>query len=538
MILTTVAAIYARKSKFTEKGDSITNQINICKKYLEDINITKVTIYKDEGFSGKNTDRPDFQKMMEDAYNNQFNLLICYKLDRISRTVSDFSTLVNELKGLEISFISVNEKFDTSTPMGMAMMYICSVFAQLERETISLRIRDNMYALAQNGNWLGGEAPTGFANKRIKYVDSNDKEKSLCILQPVEKEIELIKLIFSKYLELKSLSKVEKYMLSNNIKTKNGKDWSKNSLRTILTNPVYVKADEDIITYLKSQGANIFGESDGIHGILVYSKRKGKAGKNKDQKDWIYAIAAHEGIISSEEWLKVQKQISINRSKAPALGSSLNALLSGLARCAKCGSPMRIAYGKQYGNGTKKFYYSCSLKINSGKTRCNNRNINGEDLDAIIIDKLKKMSGDKGTLIYELKKYKEELENSVENLELKNINQGIKQNKVMLDNLLKNVAMTTDKEMVKLLFQKINDLQEENKLFEKKIEKLKEETAAQADTIQSCDAFMKLIKNFTMVADIATIEEKRKLVSSIIQKVYVNGDTGKVTIKFWGVDGI
>lgn len=538
MILTAVAAIYARKSKFTEKGDSITNQINICRKYLEDINITKVIIYKDEGFSGKNTDRPDFKKMMEDAYNKQFTLLICYKLDRISRNVSDFSTLVNELNGLEISFISVNEKFDTSTPMGMAMMYICSVFAQLERETISIRIRDNMYSLAENGNWLGGETPTGFANKRIKYLDSNEKEKSLCILEPVEKEIELVRLIFSKYIELKSLSKVEKYMLSNNIKTKNSNDWSKNSLRSILTNPVYTKADKDVITYLKSQGANIFGEPDGIHGILVYSKRKGKVGKVKEQKDWIYAISAHEGIISSDVWLKVQKQITLNRSKAPALGSSSTALLSGFVRCAKCGSPMRVSYGKQYGNGEKNYYYTCSLKVNSGKTRCNNRNVNGKDLDTIIIDKLNEMSVDKGTLIYELKKYKEELENSVENLEFKNINLGIKQNKVMLDNLLKNVSMTTDKEIVELLFQKIDNIKKEIKLLEKRFEDLKEETTLQEHTIESCDEFMKLIKNFTMAADISTIEEKKKLISFIIEKVYVDGDTGKVTIKFWGVDGI
>lgn len=533
----TVAAIYARKSKFTEKGDSITNQINLCKQYLENLNITNFKVYKDEGFSGKNIDRPEFLKMLEDAKQKKFNVLICYKLDRISRSVADFSNLIIELEKLNISFISVNEQFDTSSAMGRAMMYICSVFGQLERETISIRIKDNMYALAQNGNWLGGEEPTGFANKRIEYLDTNGKEKSFCILEPIEKEIELVKLIFSKYLELRSISKVEKYMLSNNIKTKNGNDWSKNGIRTILGNPVYVKTNEDVINYLKDQGANIYGEPDDIHGILVYSKRNGKVGKYKDLKDWIFAIASHEGIISSEDWLKVQKQLNINKTKAPALGSSGIALLSGIIRCAKCKNFMRVAYGKQYADkGIKKFYYVCSLKTNSGKTRCNNRNVNGVDLDSIIIDKLKEMSVDKSTLISELQKYKSELENSSENLELKNITQGIKQNKVMLENLLNNISMTTDKEMVELLFKRISELKEENKFLEKRLEKFKEETESQSSTIKNCDTFMKLIKNFTMVADTATIEEKRKLVSSIIEKVYVDGDTGKVTIKFWGVD--
>lgn len=535
--MTTVAAIYARKSKFTEKGDSITNQIDLCKQYLANINITKFKIYKDEGFSGKNTDRPSFLMMLEAARQKNFNVLICYKLDRISRSVADFSNLINELEKLNISFISVNEQFDTCNAMGRAMMYICSVFGELERNTISIRIRDNMYALAQKGNWLGGEEPTGFSKKRVKYLDSNDKEKSLCILEPVEKEVELVKLVFSKYLELKSLSKVEKYMLSNNIKTKNSNDWSKNALKTILTNPVYVKTDEDVVNYLKSLGANIFGQPDDSHGILVYSKRKGKVGKNRDLKDWIFAIASHEGIINSEDWLKVQKQIKINKTKAPALGSSGTALLSGLVRCGKCGSPMRVAYGKQYANkGIKKFYYVCRLKNSSGKARCNNRNVNGIDLDSIIIDKLKEMSVDKSTLISELQKHKTELENSTENLEFKNIIQSIKQNKIMLENLLKNVSMTTDKEMVELLFQKITDLKGENKLLEKRFEELKEETELQNHTIENCDTFMKLIKNFTMVADIASTEEKHRLISSIIEHVYADGDTGKITIKFWGVD--
>lgn len=537
--MTTVAAIYARKSKFTEKGDSITNQIDICKKYLENLNIENFKVYKDEGFSGKNIDRPEFLRMLEDARHKKFTVLTCYKLDRISRSVADFSNLVNELQRLNISFISVNEQFDTSTAMGRAMMYVCSVFGQLERETISIRIRDNMYALAQRGNWLGGEAPTGFVSKRINYLDSNEKEKSLCILEPIEKEIELIKLLFSKYLELKSLSQVQKYLLSNNIKTKNDNDWTKNGLRTILANPAYVKTDENVLNYLKSQGANLFGEPDGIHGILIYSKRIGKVGKNKEPKDWIYAMASHEGIISSEDWLKVQQQIALNRSKAPALHNSKIALLSGLIRCAQCGSPMSVAYGKQYADKlVRKFYYTCTLKNNSGKTRCNNRNVNGVDLDTIIIDKLKEMSVDKGTLLSELEKCKSELENSTESLETKNILQSIRQNKVMLQNLLTNLSMTTDKEMVELLFKKINDLKDENKLLEGKLEELKNETESQAHIIKNCDTFMKLIKNFTEVANIATIEEKRKLISSIIEKVYVNGDTGKVTIKFWGVDDI
>ncbi|MCL2860742.1 MAG: recombinase family protein [Oscillospiraceae bacterium] len=118
----TKIAIYSRKSKYTEKGESIGNQIELAKEYIRinylNININvDVHIYEDEGFSGGTLDRPQFKKMIQDARNKYFNILICYRLDRISRNIADFSGLINELSELDISFISIKEQFDTTTPM-------------------------------------------------------------------------------------------------------------------------------------------------------------------------------------------------------------------------------------------------------------------------------------------------------------------------------------------------------------------------------------------------------------------------------------
>ncbi len=191
--------------------------------------------------------------------------------------------------------------------MGKAMMYICSVFSQLERETISQRVCDNMYSLATNGYWLGGEFPFGFSSSRKNFTDSSGKNRSYSELIPIEKEINLVKLIFNKYIELGSLSQVEKYLLQNNIKTRRGKDWSKASIKNIISNPVYVKANDKTIEYFKSQGIKTYGEPDDIHGILIYKKRKGKSGKIRNPDEWIYAVSTHEGIIDSDSWLEVQK---------------------------------------------------------------------------------------------------------------------------------------------------------------------------------------------------------------------------------------
>ena len=148
-------AIYSRKSRYTGKGESIGNQIDLCREYIRthygDAAAEHAVVFEDEGFSGGNLNRPDFKKMMTAAKERKFKAIVVYRLDRISRNISDFSSLIEELGRLGIDFVSICESFDTSSPMGRAMMYIASVFSQLERETIAERIRDNMHELAKTG---------------------------------------------------------------------------------------------------------------------------------------------------------------------------------------------------------------------------------------------------------------------------------------------------------------------------------------------------------------------------------------------------
>ena len=165
-------AIYSRKSKFTEKGESIENQIEMCKQYLQlhygEDAAKEALVFEDEGFSGGTLDRPCFKKMMEAANRESFSAIVVYRLDRISRNIGDFAKLIEQLNALGTGFISIKEQFDTSSPVGRAMMYISSVFSQLERETIAERIRDNMHELSKTGRWLGGITPTGYCSEGVK----------------------------------------------------------------------------------------------------------------------------------------------------------------------------------------------------------------------------------------------------------------------------------------------------------------------------------------------------------------------------------
>ena len=144
-----------QKSRYTGKGESIGNQIDLCREYIRthygDAAAQQAVVFEDEGFSGGNLNRPDFKKMMTAAKARKSRAIVVYRLDRISRNISDFSSLIEELGRLGIDFVSIRESFDASSPMGRAMMYIASVFSQPERETIAERIRDNMHELAKTG---------------------------------------------------------------------------------------------------------------------------------------------------------------------------------------------------------------------------------------------------------------------------------------------------------------------------------------------------------------------------------------------------
>ena len=135
-------AVYARQSVEKKDSLSLSGQLDLCRRAAGE---RELAVYQDAGYSGKNTDRPAFQKLMRDVQAGQIAAIYVYRLDRFSRSVADFGRLWQVLQAHQVEFVSVSENFDTSTPMGRAMLHIIMVFAQLERETIAQRVRDNYY---------------------------------------------------------------------------------------------------------------------------------------------------------------------------------------------------------------------------------------------------------------------------------------------------------------------------------------------------------------------------------------------------------
>ena len=146
--------IYARQSVDRKDSISIESQIDFCKYELKG---GSCRVFKDKGYSGKNTDRPEFQKLLGEIRKGKVRRVIVYKLDRISRSILDFATMMELFQEYDVEFVSSTEKFDTSTPMGRAMLNICIVFAQLERETIQKRVTDAYYSRCLKGFHMSGQ---------------------------------------------------------------------------------------------------------------------------------------------------------------------------------------------------------------------------------------------------------------------------------------------------------------------------------------------------------------------------------------------
>ena len=162
-------AIYARQSVDKKDSISIQTQIDTCRDQIGSTGFCEQPVreYADKGYSGKNTDRPQFQAMMQDICKGIISVVVVYRLDRCSRSVVDFANFIQTLKKHGTDFISCSEKFDTSSPMGRAMMDISMVFAQMERETIQQRVTDAYRDRSRQGFYMGGPAPYGYEAEEI-----------------------------------------------------------------------------------------------------------------------------------------------------------------------------------------------------------------------------------------------------------------------------------------------------------------------------------------------------------------------------------
>jgi len=320
-------------------------------KSQENMEIYKV--YSDAGFTGVNLNRPALNELLEDIKQRKIDVVIVYKIDRLTRSPKDFYYLIEIFEKYNVDFISVTERFDTSTPSGRLLRNIMLTFAQFERELASERTKDKMLQRAQKGMWNGGIVPYGYKTENKKLVVNEEEAKN-------------VRIIFESYITSGSVTKVYKELKSSGVKDRNGLYFSKSRISYILRNIIYV-------------------------GKIKY------AGK-------VYQ-GIHEPLISEDIFNLAQE---IHKKKKRVLRLYKNYLLTGLIRCKECGSHMTPSYTNKRKQGKIKryYYYRCTKTTKRDWNACSTKMVSADRLEKYVFENLERISLDKqyiDSLIFKLK---------------------------------------------------------------------------------------------------------------------------------------
>lgn len=346
------AALYIRVStSYQVDKDSLPLQrqdlINYCNYVL---GVDNYEVFEDAGYSGKNTDRPAFQNMMQRIRSGEFSHLLVWKIDRISRNLLDFCDMYNKLMNYGVTFVSKNEQFDTSSAMGEAMLKIILVFAELERKLTGERVTSVMLSRAEKGLWNGAPVPLGY-----KW----DEERKF----PVPDEIESISVefIYNKYLETESTSAVRKILNELGVKTKKGGSWTTKTISDIIRNPFY-------------------------KGTYRYNYKESARGKKKSEKEWIMVDNNHEGIIPLDLWNNCNSIMDRNAERNNAIfrKNSKVHIFAGLLKCEECSNSFYAKQDKPNLDGFIPSIYVCSGRYNH--LGCSQKTINDNTIGTFVIN--------------------------------------------------------------------------------------------------------------------------------------------------------
>ena len=351
------AAVYTRKS--TEAGlqqafNSLANQRERGEAYVASQGWTLVsTLYDDGGFSGGTTDRPALQRLIADIEAGLVDVIVVYKLDRLSRSVCDFVNLHRFLETHRVEIVSVTEPIDTRTPMGRAFVTVLMSFGQMEREQTQERTKDKASAARRNGKSVGGYLVLGY--------DRAPEGRRLVVNEP---EAKLVRETFRLFLEKRSLVEVSAELTRRGITlkrwtTKDGKDYGggrfdKINLRRMLTNYTYIGK-------VNFEGVVYDGE--------------------------------HEGIISPKLFKAVQRVLDGNqRNHRVPEKNRHGALLRGLLRCSVCGAPMMHAPTTKSGKLFR--YYRCQTVMKKGAAACSTKPVAADAIESFVVGEIKRIGAD------------------------------------------------------------------------------------------------------------------------------------------------
>jgi site-specific DNA recombinase len=335
-------AVYTRKS--SEEGlemefNSLEAQREACEAYVASQRpegwILVPDRYDDGGFSGGALERPALKRLRADIESGRVDVVVVYKIDRLSRSLMDFSRLVKVFDQHKVTFVSVTQSFNTTTSMGRLTLNVLLSFAQFEREVVGERIRDKFAASRKRGMWMGGWAPLGYEVKDRKLVVN-------------EVDARLMRSIFQRFLKTGSATVLARELIAEDARNKYGKLIDKGILYKMLNNPVYI-------------------------GVAVH---KG-----------VSYPGEHVGIVDRKIWDKVQARLQESpRKRAAATRAQTPALLKGIIF-----GPEGIAMSPTHTrkNGRLYRYYLSQIALKQGSADCPVTRVPAAEIEKIVIDQVR-----------------------------------------------------------------------------------------------------------------------------------------------------
>ncbi len=305
------------------------------------------TRYDDGGFSGGTMDRPALGRLIDDIHAGQIDCVVVYKVDRLSRSLLDFTKLIALFDEHKVSFVSVTQQFNTTTSMGRLTLNILLSFAQFEREIIGERIRDKKLATARQGKYIGGQPKLGLDIIDRRYVVNAEEAK-------------LVRRIFTLFLKVQSCRRVAEALNAEGIVTKayttktgktfGGISWKGRTIYDLLTDQKYI------------------GKI--VHKGIAYD-------------------AEHPAIIDVAVFEQVQKVLRANKTNTHKHQTQRFALLRRMLTCGECGSRIMPAWCRRHDREYR--YYTCAKKVKIGYGRCEMPSLPAGEIERVIVSQVRKL---------------------------------------------------------------------------------------------------------------------------------------------------
>lgn len=491
-------AIYTRKS--TEEGleqefNSLDAQRESAEAYISSMKnegwVCLPEVYDDGGFSGGTIERPALKRLMADVEAGEIDVVVVYKVDRLSRSLLDFSRLMETFEQHNVSFVSVTQQFSTTNSMGRLTLNILLSFAQFEREIISERTRDKMSAARKKGKWVGGMPVLGYdVAPRGGRILMNKREG------------ERVRAIYELYLERMSLMPVVQELDRRGWKTKQwitkkgqvrgGKPFDKSTLFRLLTNIIYTGK----VNY---KGAIYSGE--------------------------------HDAIIAPEVWQKVQDVLHGNgRGKGAMIRNKYGALLKGLLYCDPCGTAMTHTYVVK--NEKRYRYYVCLNAQKRGYASCPSKSLNAQEIEREVVKHIRGVGKNEGLIAETIGYAKERTESNLRELE---------REQVLIEKELKRLHDKLRKLVEKAIPRKADgsldtdhlaDLQDQIRNAEQRMNHIKEEIAELRRGAVDEQEVAKELAAFDHIWDSLNSSEQARLLNVLIERIGYDGATSRVSISF------